>query len=96
MTKLRALLFSPCALLLVLAGPLPALADQAAASACAAGLSADGKLIYDRTAPTVTPATDLREAVIAVARPMVMEGKMTREAARPAAEAAGECLKLLM
>jgi hypothetical protein len=81
--------------LLVLALPLSAQADQAAATACAAGLSAEGKLIYAKTAPEVTPATDLREAVTAVARSMVIGGQMTREVARPAAEAAGECLKLL-
>lgn len=82
-------------LLLVLALPASAFADQAGATACAAGLSADGKLIYAKTAPEVTPTTDLKEAVTAVARSMVMGGQMSREVARPAAEAAGECLKML-
>jgi hypothetical protein len=32
---------------------------------------------------------------MAVARPMVMNGSLSRDAARAAAEAAGQCLKLL-
>ncbi|MDP1840619.1 MAG: hypothetical protein Q8N31_23140 [Reyranella sp.] len=52
-------------------------------------------MIYDKAAPTVTAKTDIRDAVTGVARPLVMNGTMSRDAARPAAEAAGECLKLL-
>lgn len=70
-------------------------ADQAAATACSTKLSKDGQLIYSKTAPTVTPKTDIKDAVISVARPMVMNGSMSRDAARTAGEAAGECLKLL-
>lgn len=70
-------------------------ADQAAAAACSAKLSKDGQLIYSKAAPTVTASTDIRDAVIDVARPMVMNGSMSRDAARSAGEAAGECLKLL-
>ena len=81
------------AMLLVL--PAAVLADQASAAACSAGLSSDAKLIYDKTAPTVNPATVIKDALTAVVRPMVMNGSMTQAVARPAAEAAGECLKLL-
>ncbi|MCA0249169.1 MAG: hypothetical protein LCH93_21385 [Proteobacteria bacterium] len=70
-------------------------ADQAAATACSAKLSKDGQLIYSKAAPTVTPKTDIKDAVVSVARPMVMNGSMSRDAARAAGEAAGECLKLL-
>jgi hypothetical protein len=70
-------------------------ADQAAASACAARLSPEARTIYARVAPGVTPATDLREAVTSATRGLVMSGTMSRDAARPAAEAAGECLRLL-
>jgi hypothetical protein len=70
-------------------------ADQAAATACSTKLSKDGQLIYSKAAPTVTPKTDIKDAVISVARPMVMNGSMSRDTARAAGEAAGECLKLL-
>lgn len=82
-------------LALLLAVPAAAQADQAAAAACASQLSKDGRTIYDKAAPTVTAKTDIRDAVTGVARPLVMNGTMSRDAARPAAEAAGECLKLL-
>jgi hypothetical protein len=83
------------ALALLLALPTAAQADQATASACANQLSPNGRMIYDKTAPTVTAKTDIKDAVTGVARPLVMNGTMSRDAARPAAEAAGECLKLL-
>lgn len=83
-----------CALMLFFL-PTAVLADQASAAACSAGLSSDAKLIYDKTAPTVKPATVIKDALSAVVRPMVMNGSMTRAVARPAAEAASECLKLL-
>ena len=70
-------------------------ADQAAANACSGGLSPDGKLVFEKVAPSVTPKTDLKEAVTASVRPLVMNGSMKREQARTAAEEAGECLKLL-
>lgn len=43
----------------------------------------------------MTPQTDIKDALTGVARPMVMAGSMSRDTARTAAEAAGECLKLL-
>ena len=70
-------------------------ADQAAASTCAAQLSKDGQLLYGKVAPTMTPKTDIKDALTGVARPMVMGGSMSRDNARVAAEAAGECLKFL-
>ncbi len=81
--------------LLLLALPVAAQADQAAASACAGQLSKDGRVIYDKAAPTVTAKTNIKDAVTGVTRPLVMNGTMTRDAARPAAEAAGQCLQLL-
>lgn len=72
-----------------------ALADQASADACAAKLSKDGQMLYGKTAPTMKPDSDIRDALTSVARPLVMNGTMSRSTARAAAEAAGECLKLL-
>jgi hypothetical protein len=70
-------------------------ADQAGATACASQLTPDGRTLYDKVAPTMTAKTNIKDALTAVARPMVMNGSMSREKARPAAEAAGECLKQL-
>ena len=75
--------------------PIAAQADQAAANACAAGLSPDGQMLYAKTAPTMKPTSDIKDALTATARPLVMNGTLSRDAARTAAEAAGECLKLL-
>lgn len=75
--------------------PIAAHADQAAANACAAGLSKDGQMLYSKTAPTMKPSSDIKESLTAIARPLVMNGTLSRDAARTAAEAAGECLKLL-
>jgi hypothetical protein len=77
---------------------LPALAqaaDPAAASACSAKLSPDGQMFYGKVADKMTPQTDIREELEGVGRPLVMAGTMSRATARAAAEAAGECLKLL-
>lgn len=84
---------------LLLLGALPmsaatAHADQAAANACASKLSKEGQLLYEKAAPTVTPTNDIKEALTEVARPLVMNGTMSRGTARAAAEAAGECMKL--
>lgn len=75
--------------------PFAAHADQNAANACAAGLSKDGQLLYSKTAPSMKPTSDIKEVLTAAARPLVMNGTLTRDAARVAAEATGECLKLL-
>lgn len=74
--------------------PAAVQADQAAADACATKLSKDGQLLYNQAAPTVTRTTNIKDALTAVARPLVMNGTMSRTTARDAAEAAGECMKL--
>ena len=75
--------------------PVSGHADQASASACAGNLSKDGRMLYDKAAPSVTPSSDIREVLRSVARPLVMNGTLSRDAALAAAEPAGECLKLL-
>jgi hypothetical protein len=80
---------------LIVFTPMAAQADQAAATACSGGLSPEAKTIYGKVAPSVTPTTDIKEALTAAVRPMVMNGSMKRDVARNAAEEAGECLKLL-
>ncbi len=80
---------------LIVLAPAFAQADQAAATACSGGLSPEAKTIYGKVAPSVTPTTDIKEALTTTVRPMVMNGSMKRDVARTAAEEAGECLKLL-
>lgn len=74
---------------------VPALADQAAADKCAAGLDTNGQAIYVAVAPQVTPSTDLRELVTSVTKSLVSGGAVPMGAARGAAEAAGACLAKL-
>lgn len=74
--------------------PAAVQADQAAAAACAAKLSKEGQMLYEKAAPTVSPSNNIKDALTAVARPLVMNGTLSRAVARDAAEAAGECMKL--
>ncbi len=78
--------------LLLLMLVAPACADQKAADACAQNLPKNSGAIY---AQAQAQGGDLRDAVKSVARAMVMAGTLSRAEARPAAEAAGQCLKLL-
>lgn len=70
----------------------PGLADRASADRCANALPAAGRTLYDAALPAVLRGTAIPDALRAAARPLVMGGSMTRDAARPAAEAAGACL----
>ncbi|MCC3247080.1 hypothetical protein LG047_17470 [Methylocystis sp. WRRC1] len=74
----------------------PALADQKAADACAARLPKNSAAIYSASAAKYSPGSDMRDIVKGVARGMVMSGALGRDDARPAAEAAGACLKLMV
>lgn len=89
---------SPFAILLLAAAALfvsgaPTFANRAAADACAAKLSPDAKAVYAATIGSVKPGVDLTAVVTAKTRDLVMAGKLSRGNARPAAEAAGTCLK---
>ncbi|WP_373503292.1 hypothetical protein [Aestuariivirga sp.] len=80
---------------LVLAlGATPGLAGQAEAKSCAGGLDANSQLIFNAVLPQISASTDLRAAVTDATKSLVMSGKIARANARPAATAAGECLKL--
>ncbi len=72
-----------------------AFADQASATKCSAGLSPQGQQIYAASAPQVKPGANLRDIITQQARSLVMSGAMSRDAAKPAAEAAGKCLQML-
>lgn len=74
----------------------PAFAGQAEAQSCAAGLDANGQMIFNAALPQVNPSADLKGVVTSTTKSLVMSGQLSRSVARPAAMAAGECLKLAM
>ncbi len=74
----------------------PALAGQAEAQNCASGLDANGQLIFTTALPQVAPGADLKGVVTDATKSLVKSGQIKRGDARPAAEAAGACLKLAM
>lgn len=70
-----------------------AMADMAAGKACAESLDPKAKMVFEETAPKVTPGVDIKDVLRSAVRPMVMGGKLSRDDARAAAEAAGPCLQ---
>jgi hypothetical protein len=80
---------------LLLAPPLQAFADPAAAVKCQASLDPEAKLIYDTVSPLVTPTTVIRDAIKQQTRSLVIAGKVNRATARDSAKAAGECFRML-
>lgn len=93
--SLRSLPFAIPALAagVLLVSGAPSFANRAAADACAAKLSPDAKTVYAATIGSVKAGVDLTAVVTAKTRDLVMSGKLSRGNARPAAEAAGTCLK---
>jgi hypothetical protein len=90
------------AALALVAGLVPSLAvagDQrlanAEADACAKGLPAESKLIYDATVQNMGGGGKIRDIVAAQTRSLVMSGKVARSTARSSAETAGKCLEIL-
>ena len=83
------------ALGLVVLAASPALADQAAAGKCAAGLAPDAKAIYTAAAPQFAASTDPRGLLKDTTRSLITAGTVSMGNARSAAEAAAACLKLL-
>lgn len=74
-------------------GVTPSFASKVTADACAAKLSPEAKQVYTASIGSVAPGADMREIVRGKTRSLVIGGKLTRDQARPAAEAAGVCLK---
>jgi hypothetical protein len=75
--------------------PCAALADVAAASACATKLSPHAKLVYDAVAPDLHQGDDLRATIKSHTRQLVIDGKMERAIAHDSAVEAAACLKQL-
>jgi hypothetical protein len=68
-------------------------ADAAAGDACAAKLTADGKLVYAAVVAANPTLQNLRETVEHQARELVFAGKIARAEGRDNAVAAGECVR---
>jgi hypothetical protein len=96
---MRRLLAATAALLglaLWAASPSPsAAAGSPAAESCAKGLSTDSKMIYDATVKAMKGPATIYDTVVAQTKALVTAGKIAEPNARPAAEAAGTCLRLL-
>lgn len=74
---------------------VPALADQAAADKCAAGLGDEAKAIYAAAAPQFASAADPKALVADTTKGLVRSGTVSMGSARSSAEAAGGCLMKL-
>ena len=84
------------ALVLLAISAAPAFAGTAEATSCASGLDANGQAIFNTALPQVNPSADLKAIVTAVTKSLVSSGQVPMSSARPAAMAAGKCLKLAM
>ena len=84
-------LFVP--LLLLLALPA-AHADQAKAGKCAATLQPEALLVFNAVRSTPPPQRPLKSVLEARVRELVFMDHLSIHAARPAAEAASECLRI--
>lgn len=83
-------------LLIVLAVlPREAVADRAAADACAADLNSVGQQIYAATAPDITASSDVVKVMRSKVRPLVRSGQISRSDAQENAQAAYQCLTLI-
>lgn len=87
--------FAVSGILAAAAASAPANADAKSAATCAAGLNKDAQLIYQAAAPKVTPSADLQDTVKSATVGLVMGGQIDRANAKPAAQAAGQCLAQL-
>jgi hypothetical protein len=71
-----------------------ALADKAAGKKCASTLEPRARLVFDAVIANPEPEFTLRTLLGNRVRELVFMDRLTRDAARPAAEAASECLRI--
>jgi hypothetical protein len=69
-------------------------ADKAAAIVCAASLQPHARLVFDAVTDSPQPELTLRAAIEARIRELVFMNRLMVNAARPAAEAASQCLRI--
>ena len=77
----------------MIAAALVSVATMVRADACAAKLTADGKLVYAAVVAANPTQQNLRETVEHQARELVFAGKIARAEGRDNATAAGECVR---
>jgi hypothetical protein len=90
MTKLSIVL---AAWLTIAAVPV-ANADEAAALECAASLKPQARLVFDAVMDNPGPTEPLRRVLASRVSELVLKGSLPLSAARPAATAASECLRI--
>jgi len=83
-----------CIVVLCLIASRGAHADKAAANSCAATLQPHARLVFDAVIATLLPELKLRSVIEARVRELVFMDRLMISAARPAAEAASECLRI--
>jgi hypothetical protein len=76
--------------------PTVSLPDRKAGGECASKLSAASRAIYEATAASHTTPGHARAIVISYTEKLVSEGQLSGLEARPAGEAAGHCLELIL
>jgi hypothetical protein len=81
--------------LCVVAFPAAALADTRSATACAANLTANQRLIYLSVLPDLKRDTDLVTLIRAKTMALVTTGRLSMSAAPDEAKAAGHCLQMV-
>jgi hypothetical protein len=69
-------------------------ADEAAATRCAASLQPHARLVFDAVTARPQPEFTLRAVLEARVRELVFMDRLMKSAARPAAEAASDCLRI--
>jgi hypothetical protein len=69
-------------------------ADRAAANVCAASLQPHARLVFDFVSARPQPELSLRALLTARVRELIFSDKLMMNAARPAAEAASQCLRI--
>jgi hypothetical protein len=74
----------------------PALAGAAEAKNCATSLDPNGQAIFNAALPQVAPGVDLKAVVTTATKALISSGQVPMSSARPAAMAAGQCLKMAM
>jgi hypothetical protein len=70
-------------------------AGREEADTCARGLPANSRTVYGASVDEMRPGANNRQVVMETTDKLIIQGKISRNEARPAAEAAGKCLMLL-
>ncbi|MEL6212545.1 MAG: DUF6515 family protein, partial [Pseudomonadota bacterium] len=72
----------------------PAQSEEASSAVdqCVAGLSPNGKKVYDAVAGNIQPGDDAEDQFKSIVRNMVKNGELSRSDAKAAAQEASECL----